>query len=472
MPTARRTTRVAAVVVSAIALATAMVPPFGGASSHRSAPMISQDPSANGTDLYVFRSPDKPDTVTFIANYWPFQDPAGGPNFYRFGDDVLYRISIDDNGDNIPDQWFDFRFTTTTLNGNTFLYNTGPIKSLNDPNWNVRQTYSVTRSYSNGKSSVIGTGLAVPPNNIGPASTPNYDALAAQAITSLPGGITVFAGQRDDPFFVDLGATFDLLTIRPGAPGNKGGGRDDLAGYNALTIAIQLPIASVTNNGIAPQSASDPFAVIGAWTTAYRQKVRVLNGYIASNDGPWVQVSRLGAPLVNEVIVPLAAKDLWNNSEPKDDGQFLGAVTDPEPARLLHALYGIDVPPTPRNDLVAIFLTGIAGLNQPANVKASEQLRLNLAVPVTASPNRMGVLGGDNQGYPNGRRLADDVVDISLQAVAGGTPFTPAQNKAPNNQLGDGVNQNDKLFLTSFPYVASPNQGFEHAHHRTEPKLF
>ena len=311
----------------------------------------------------------------------------------------------------------------------------------------------------------------VPPNNIGPKSTPNYDALAASAVCIASDGTKIFAGQRDDPFYVDLGATFDLLTIRPGAPGNKGGGRDDLSGYNVLSLALQVPASKLTNDGGDVTTTNVP--VLGGWTTAYRQKVKVLNGDgTANNNGPWVQVSRLGAPLVNEVVVPLGAKDLWNSSQPAGDAAtFLGGVTDPEAARLLHAIYGIDVPPTPRNDLVTIFLTGIPGLNQPQSVKASEQLRLNIQTPITASPNRLGVLGGDNQGYPNGRRLIDDVVDISLQAVAGGTPFTPPTNKAPNNQLGDGVNVNDKAFLTSFPYVASPTQGYDHTFpgHRTEP---
>ena len=463
--------RVVGLVASAALLAAALVPPYVGASSHREAPMIAQDPAADATDFYLFKSPDRTDTVTLIANYYPFQEPAGGPNFYKFGDDVLYRISIDDNGDTIPDQWFDFTFTTVTRSGNTFLYNTGPVASLTDPNLNVYQTFKVTRSYSNGNSAQICSGI-VPPNNIGPKSTPNYDALAASSIASCSDGIKAFAGQRDDPFYVDLGATFDLLTIRPGAPGNKGGGKDDLSGYNVLSIALQVPITKLTNNATNPTDPAAPFAVIGGWTTAYRQKVKVLNGDgTVNNNGPWVQISRLGAPLVNEVVVPLGAKDLWNSSEPKDDGQFLGGVTDPEAARLLHAIYGISVPPTPRNDLVAIFLTGIPGLNRPANVKASEELRLNVATPVTASPNRMGVLGGDNQGFPNGRRLIDDVVDIALQAVAGGTPFTPAQNVAPNNQLGDGVNVNDVSFLTAFPYLGSPGSGFTHTYpgHRTEP---
>jgi hypothetical protein len=312
----------------------------------------------------------------------------------------------------------------------------------------------------------------VPPNNIGPKSTPNYANLAQSAVVSCSDGIKAFAGQRDDPFYVDLGATFDLLTIRPGAPGNKGGGKDDLSGYNVLSIALQVPITKLTNDASAPTDPNAQFAVIGGWTTSYRQKVRVLNGDgTAGTNGPEVQISRLGAPLVNEVVVPVGAKDLWNSSQPKDDGQFLGGVTDPEAARLLHAIYGIDVPPTPRNDLVAIFLTGITGINKPVFVKPSEELRLNVATPVTASPNRMGVLGGDNQGFPNGRRLGDDVIDIALQAVAGGTPFTPAQNKAPNNQLGDGVNVNDVAFLGTFPYVGTATQGFDHTYpgHRLEP---
>ena len=463
--------RSATLGAAALLLATTLVPPLVGASSHREAPMISQDPAADATDFYMFKSPDRQDTITLLANYYPFQEPAGGPNFYRFGDDVLYRINVDDNGDTIPDQTFDFQFKTTVRNGNTFLYNTGPVSSLADPNLNIYQTFTVSRTYSNGKSTQICSGT-VAPNNIGPKSTPNYVGLAASSIVTCSDGIKAFAGQRDDPFFVDLGATFDLLTIRPGAPGNKGGGRDDISGYNVLSIALQIPISKLTNDGSVPTDPNAQFAVIGGWTTSYRQKVKVLNGDgTVNNNGPWVQVSRLGAPLVNEVVVPVGAKDLWNSSQPSGDGQFLAGVTDPEAARLLKAIYGIDIPPTPRNDLVAIFLTGIPGLNKPQYVQASEELRLNVATPVTAAPNRMGVLGGDNQGFPNGRRLIDDVIDIALQAVAGGTPFTPAQYKAPNNQLGDGVNANDVAFLGTFPYAGTPSQGYDHTYpgHRVEP---
>ena len=283
-------------------------------------------------------------------------------------------------------------------------------------------------------------------------------------------GTQVFAGQRDDPFFVDLGGIFDLLTIRPGAPGNKGGGNDDLAGTNVQTIAIQVPISELT---------APPRTGLGAWTTAYRRGTRVLDGKGAeANTGDWVQVSRLDLPLVNEVVVPLAFKDYWNASKPEGDAIFLDGVTKPELPDLLTALYGLKVPPEPRNDLVAIFLTGIPDLNQPNDVKPAALLRLNTAIPpARVQPlerncaffgNRCGLLGGDKAGFPNGRRLSDDVTDIALQAMAGGTPFTPEFNVAPNNRLGDGVDQNDVSFLATFPYVSTPHSGFEHTHHRTE----
>ncbi len=469
--------------------------PHARASSHREAPLISQDPAADGTDFYMFVSPERPDTVTFIANYYPFEDPAGGPNFYRFGDDVMYAINIDNVGDAKPHIQYQFQYTTTVQNPNTFLYNTGPITSLTDKNWNVRQSFSVVRvenqfaaPASGGAPSgapplanmrTLATTLMVPPNNIGPKSEPDYNALAGTAIYDLA-GTKVFSGQRADPFFVDLGATFDLLTIRPGAPGNKGGGHDSLAGFNVQTIAIQVPITQLTSDGKMPASAKDANAVIGAWATSYRRSTRVINSNgSASGNGDWVQVSRLGHPLVNEVVVPLGAKDLWNSSKPENDKQFLAGVTDPEAGRLLKLLYGLNVPPTPRNDLVTVFLTGIPGLNQPPNVAPAEELRLNMAIPPAQCNmeggrphffgNRLGVLGGDNAGYPNGRRLSDDVIDIALQAVAGGTPFTPSSNVAPNNQLGDGVDEADIPFTSGFPYLAPPNSGFSDVHNTTAP---
>ena len=437
------------------------------ASSHREAPMTSHDPQTDATDLYAFVSPDRPDTVTILANYYPGQSPDGGPNFYRFGTDVIYRIYIDNVGDGKPHLAYHFNFWTDVRNPNTFLYNTGPIMSLDDPNWNVRQRYAVTRfdpQDQDATLTVLANGLTVPPVNVGPKSLPNYDAVANSAIYNLPGGGRVFVGQRDDPFYVDIGSLFDLLTIRK-LPGDMGGGEDALAGSNVFTIALQIPISQLTRNQTLVRDPKDTTnAVIGIWTSALRQRTTVQrDGGGNQTSGEWVQVSRLGMPLVNEVVVPVGTKDYFNNSMPADDAQFLGAVVNPELARLLNGLYGIKVSPTPRNDLVAIFLTGLPGVNQPAGVKPSEQLRLNVAIPpAAANPNRLGVVAGDVAGFPNGRRLADDVVDVSLKAVAGAAYplFNPGYVPDPlAGRLGDGVDANDKPFMATFPYVASPWAG-------------
>ena len=445
--------------------------PGAKASSHREAPLIAADPLADNLDLYAFRSPDNPGPITFVATFFPLEEPAGGPNFYRFGDDVLYTFHVDNNGDAKPDIDFNFRFSTTYQRQNTFLYNDGPITSLTDPHFNVRQFYSLSRvdyAGSHTHEGVLASNLPVPPANIGPASTPNYENLSNSAIQSLPGGIKVWCGQSDDPFFVDLGAVFDLLTIRPGAPGNAGGGKDAVAGYNCQTIVLQVPIANLTANGQMPAGVDDPNAIIGTWSTTSRQPMRVTGkrGQFIQRgpDNRWMEVSRLGMPLVNEIIIPLEDKDAWNSSEPVDDIQFLNYVQHPEPAALLHALYGLPQAPEPRVDLVATFLTGLDLLkNKPANVVPSEELRLNMMTPLAGSPSPLGALGGDVQGFPNGRRLADDIVDIELRAVAGvleplfGVNFNPP---AIAGMLGDGVDANDLPFRTGFPYVALPHQGF------------
>jgi hypothetical protein len=435
------------------------------ASSHREAPEISTDPTADNTDVYAFVSPDDPDTVTLISAVYPGQDPAGGPNFYRFGDDVMYDIKIDNDGDAVEDITYRFDFSTSVQNPNTFLYNTGPIESLDDPDWNIRQAYTISRITEHGEEMLPFEGI-VPPVNIGPTSTPNYEALAQQAIGEFD-GMRVFAGQRDDPFWVDLGGIFDLLTIRQ-LPGNAGGGIDDLKGLNVLAIALQVPIEHLTHDGSVPSDIADPAAVIGVWSTTSRFTTTVINpDGSRTAEGDLVQVSRLGMPLVNEVVVPLGAKDLFNASQPKDDAQFLQGVVDPELPKLLNALYGIDVPQGERQDLVQVFLTGIPGLNQPANVVPSEMLRLNVAVPPAEHENPLGVIGGDLAGFPNGRRLGDEVVDIELRVVAGvlvGEEF----NVAPNNVLGDGVDTNDKPFGKAFPYLVRPHGGFEHQHHRAK----
>lgn len=417
-------------------------------SSHREAPLISHDPTADNTDVYAFVSPDKPNTVTLIATYIPFEGPSGGPNFYGFGDDVLYEIHVDNDADARADISYQFRFNTTRQNPDTFLYNTGPITSLTDPDWNVRQTYTVTR-IEDGRKTVLGKNLRVPPVNVGENSIANYEPLAAAAIRSLPGGIKVFAGQRDDPFFVDL-RVFDLLQPKPPAV-------DSLAGFNTHAIAIQVPKAALAAGGREPAGAGAAEAIIGVWATAARQRTTVLSNDARRSSGSFVQVSRLGAPLVNEVVVPLGKKDRWNGSQPEDDTQFLSYVTDPELARLFAAIFGLDVPPPPRDDLVQVFLTGVPGLNQPAGVTPSEQLRLNMGIKPTTKPNRLGVLGGDLAGFPNGRRLVDDVLDIAERAVAG--VLVEGFDKAPNNALGDGVDKNDAAFKSSFPYLASPWPG-------------
>lgn len=462
----------AAATAAATILASVASPLSVLASSHREAPLISADRNADATDLYAFVSPERPDSVTLIANYNPFQEPAGGPNFYGFGDDVLYEIKVDNTGDAKADITYQFKFTNKLKNGETFLYNTGAVNSLNDANLNVSQTYTLTK-IEGGQTTVLGTDLPVPPANVGPKSTGKSAELMSAAVQSLSGsnGATkAFAGPVDDPFFVDLGGIFDLLTIRK-LPGNAGGGVDGLAGYNVSTLALQVPIKDLTASKQMPTGMTDANAVIGVWTTASRRTTRVLSADGTKSDtGEYVQVSRLGAPLVNEVVLPLSKKDRWNGSKLVDDGQFANYVTDPELAKLFTALYGIKVPPqgtfgsaSQRDDLIAIFLTGIKGLNQPANVVPSEQLRLNVAVAPSAKPNSLGVAGGDNAGFPNGRRLADDVTDIALKAVAGALypVFHPEFKADPvAGQLGDGVDKNDVSFSANFPYQAVPHSGY------------
>ena len=465
-----------------VTLVVGLVPSAVLASSHREAPLISNDPTADNTDLYAFVSPDAPNTVTIIANYIPLEEPAGGPNFAAFDDSVLYEINIDNTGDAKEDISYQFRFKTTRQNPNTFLYNTGPIDSLTSPNWNVRQSYTVTRVKGD-DATVLGKNIPTPPVNIGPRSTPNYAALAAAAVKTLSGGIKVFAGQRDDPFFVDLGSIFDLGGLRPFntahlVPLATEPGVDGVGGYNTHTIAMQIPISQLKGpNGR---------MIIGIYASASRQKIRILNGdgTVKNNDG-WVQVSRLGNPLVNEVIIPLGKKDYWNSQDPSNDSQFVSSYTTPELAGLVNFLYPAlpDARTTNRNDLVAILLTGLDLTSTPAGVNLNftgstqaDLLRLNMGVAPTAAVgagNPMGVLAGDLAGFPNGRRLEDDVTDIELRAVADGYgsvvhsllgSLTP--NNTPNNQVGDGVNENDMPFLSSFPYVATPHQGYEHTHHQ------
>ncbi len=415
------------------------------ASSHREAPSISEDPVADLTDVYAFVSPDNDRATTLVMNVNPFEDPGGGPNFHRFGDDVLYEFNIDNNGDAVANIKYQFRFKTTYSNPNTFLYNTNQVTSLADPDLNVRQTYTVTE-VKEGVAKEIGKGVIAAPANVGPRSMPNYRALADEAVASLEGStMKVFAGPRDDPFFADLGAIFDLGGLRPLnrahlVPLPTAPGRDYLAGKNVHSIVLQLPSTRIT--------AGD--SVIGMWSTTSRR----VPGASGSAD-TWKQVARLGQPLVNEVIVPVGAKDLFNSSSPDKDLQFAKGVLEPELGKLIPVLYpGVKVPTEVkaglglggREDLAVIFLTGIPGLNQPKGVKPSEQLRLNTAIA--------------KSGFPNGRTLNDDVIDAALQAVAGATDFSKEFKVFPNNALGDGVDFSDRELLNRFPYVGWPADGY------------
>ena len=429
------------------------------ASSHREAPAITLDPVADNTDLYAFRSTElgSEDSVTLIANFIPLEDPSGGPNFHKFDPEVLYEIMIDNDGDAHEDITYQFQFETQIMNDNTFLTANGPISSLADATYNVRQVYSVTRVTGDRRSGVeeiLSTDLTVPPTNIGPATTPSYGTLAQEAVYDLPDGSRVFAGPRDEGFYVDLGAIFDLLQIRK-LPGDMGGGVDGTAGKNVHSIALEVPISLLTADGSVPASPDDPNAVIGVWSTASRPQLSIFT--IFGKRPEFRQVSRLGSPLVNEVVIPLGDKDKFNRSSPSGDAKFLDYVLDPELAGLLNALFGVAVPEAPRDDLVQVFLTGIPGLTQPPDVVGSEMLRLNMGVEPSESPNRLGVLAGDLAGFPNGRRVGDDVVDIALRAVAG--VLVDGFDISPNNQLGDGVDQNDVPYLPDFPYLAAPNSG-------------
>jgi hypothetical protein len=457
-------------------------------SSHREAPEISKDPVADSTDVYAFVSPDRPRTVTLIANYIPLQEPAGGPNFYEFGDDVLYEIHIDNTGDGRADISYQFRFRTVLRDPDTFLYNTGPIRSLNSPNWNSRQFYSVTR-VEHGSRRVLGVGLACPPCNIGPLSTPTYPSLARAAAHSLPGGTSVFAGQRAEGFYVDLGSIFDLANLRPFQTlHNQYGmsvftknepGVNATAALNVHSIALQVPASQLTRRR--PRGPSDPAAVIGVWTTASRQRVRLWDADRGENlsSGPFRQVSRLGNPLVNEVLIPLGRKDLWNTLPPSDDKLFASYVTHPELAALLPGLYPGVFPNlaalvksgAARADLQAILLTGlpsgiVPGFQNFTGPVLADMLRLNTAIPPSAKPNQLGIIGGDLAGFPNGRRVFDDVVTVELRAIAGLTYPLVNKSYVPDKAAGlitDGLTAASvpSGYLNKFPYLGVPYSGYD-----------
>ncbi|MGI8610554.1 MAG: DUF4331 domain-containing protein [Candidatus Dormibacteria bacterium] len=472
----KRTIAAAIAAISGFALAVPLTSLPAAASSHREAPTIATDPSADSTDVYAFTSPEKQDSVTLIANSYPFEIPAGGPNFYPFSDDVKYDIHVDNVGDAADHIVFSYTFTKhiNSVTDQTFLYNTG-LMTFNGSgytNWNETETYNLDMTV-NGTTTRIGSNVLVPPNNVGPHSvgTPTaYDALAKAAVTTLPNGVKTFAGQRTDGFFVDLGATFDLLGVNPA------GGVNVLNGLNVNELAVQVPKSMLEG------PSGDH--VIGVWTTNSRKSIQTLSAGSKSSSGNYQQVSRLGNPLVNEAVVQLKYKDAFNAAAPAGDGalpaEFLNRVSDPELAKLFRALHLDDNAPqgaafgtggSERKDLETVFLTGIPGINKPKSsaAKPSEVLRLNMSTAVsTINPNavnRMGVLGGQLDGFPNGRRPADDVVDIELQAVDGvlcqqGGPLQPASGSCRtgtvNPAFGDGVNAAQQPFQNCFPYLANP----------------
>jgi hypothetical protein len=445
-------------------------------SSHREAPNTAQDPTADDTDVYAFTANDAPGSLTVVANWIPFEDPAGGPNFYNFDPKAHYYINVDNTGDGMRDLRYEFAFKTTIVNKNSFAVATPTVESLTDSHLNERQSYTITREvFKKGKlksQKVIARNLPVVPSDIGPKTMPHYDTLAQEGIKTLPGGGKVFAGQRDDPFFVDLGQTFDSINFRPGVgTGNQGGGKDDLAGYNVNSIVLQVPDGQVTRDGKAVSGPSAPNAVIGVWSSTERKRFQVTNDVTGKGShGGWVQVSRLGNPLVNEVVIPLGKKDQFNRTQPQNDAANYGKyVVTPELAKLMNALFNLGVKETGRTDIVEALLTGVPGLTQISKKPAAaDTLKINLGVPPNPTPNRFGVLAGDNQGFPNGRRLGDDVVDIELRVIGGF--LVPPDQGGKKLPLGDGVDQNDKQFLSTFPYVAPPTAGLDSGPKRNEPQ--
>jgi hypothetical protein len=451
----------AAVAASAIAV------PIAISSSHREAPNIMLDPSADNTDVYAWTAPGAEGALTLASDWIPGEVPANGPNFFRFDDRARYYNNIDNNGDGVADIRYRFTFDTEIRNPNSFLYAGPGTTGFEDPKLNLIQRYDVVRETYNGNGKLkqakkVGNDLPVAPPNIGPKTFPNYGNFVGAATRTLKDGTKLFVGSRDDPFYVDLGATFDAINVRVGT-GNEGGGKDDFSGYSTSTTVMQIPERLVTRDGQPVASADAKNAVVGVWSSTERRRLEVTNadynaGSNAKSGNKWVQVSRLGNPLVNEVVIPLGMKDRFNRTTPDRDAELYGQfVTEPELAKVLNALFNVNAPETDRTDIVQAVLQGIPGVNEHKGKFAGtpvDTLKLNLGVPPTNSPSRFGVIGGDNAGYPNGRRPEDDVVDIDLQVIAG----ILVDNAVP---LGDGVDQNDKSFLSQFPYLAAPDSGFD-----------
>lgn len=430
MSTLRSTLILSSASIASFA-AVAALPQQAAASSHREAPAIAEDQFADNTDVYTFISPTNPDNLVMVANYVPLLLPMSGPNFYRFSDNVRYEIIIDTNGDAEYDTLYHWAFRTETSNGDTFLYNTGPITSLGDGDLNVKQYYDLykaTRDGQGGKQvELVASNVPVAPWYVGDRSFPEsgYEGVAQQAITETADGGHVFAGPRDEPFFVDL-HVFDLLGV---------GGAPTTDGVNVMSLVLEVPITAVTGKDRPAAGATGKDSVVGVWARAKRPIVTVRTPYgYDANYGGFQQVSRLGWPLVNEVVIPLQDKDLWNRSVPSDDVANFGAyILDPELPGLLNAVLGAGCAPTPGDGRL-----DIVGLLGPNDTTPADMLRININAGQTFAESH----------FPNGRSLADDVTDTLLTVVCNN-----------GGALGDGVDANDLAFLETMPYLASPHSG-------------
>jgi Domain of unknown function (DUF4331) len=440
--------------------------PVAWAASHREAPLIALDPAADNTDVYAFRSWQEPSKVVFIANVIPGQEPGDGPNYFNFDDNVLYRIHIDDNQDGVAeDIVYEFRFTTETRP--VFGSLNFPLAYVGNPNIPVpqlqgitrldgsgsegltrRQTYTVTEVRGKKRTQLFkGQKLIAVPSNVGPATMPDYEALAAQGIfTDAATGIRVFAGQRAETFYIDLGAVFDTANLRRFPPlltadedANDAAdpfGVNRFSGFNISSIAIEVPTTQITRDRKPANTTA--FPIIGMYASTSRQKNRHLRqDGTSEGSGPFVQVSRMANPLVNELLVDTPFKDRWNAAEPEDEAQFQEFYKNPSLAQAFNLIFGFPVPATPRTDLMSILLKysgqGLDGTN--CGSPCAELLRLDLRVDPTPpeSQKRLGsALSTDPAGWPNGRRPNDDVTDIAIRVV-GGTAFI-------DNRAGDGVN--------------------------------
>jgi hypothetical protein len=472
--------------ILAALLAVGVVVPLSIGSSHREAPRILKDPTADNTDVWAFNAKDAPGSLTVVSNWIPLADPAGGPNFYPLDENARYYVKLDNTGDGYEDVAYRWDFKTRFRNPNSFLYAAPTVDSVRDPDLNLFQTYDLYKETYNRKRKLTGVkrvvnDAPVVPDNVGPKTIPNYAQVEAGGVTPVRGGGKTIVAPADDAFFVDLGTIFDGINLdKPGRPniglGNQGGGKDDVAGYNTKSFVLQVPEREVTRNRKQVGGMGAKNAVVGVWSTTERKRGSVLRQASGRKHGKrwnrkhWVQVSRLGNPLINEVIIPLGMKDKFNATSPANDAKNFGKFAlNPEPARILNALFGLGIKETNRTDIVQALLTGLPGLTQIGkNPAAADTLKLNLGTASAANPSRFGALAGDTAGFPNGRRLADDVVDIELRVIAGA--LLPANQGGKQIPLGDGVDQNDKPFRSAFPYVSLANDGFNSSLKRIEPQ--